>query len=138
MGLLRKHLQLDYNWGNADFKNRAGTSLNFAVNLLADVLHKLYLDIPAPPAPTGLDAGNPTGTSINLTWNADTEGKVIGYSIYINDTDSDTDFHFLTNVSASSNEKFKVTGLENEVTYYFKIKAYNAVFKVSDFSIRDS
>lgn len=133
-----KWMDDNYNWDNADFKNRAGTSLNFAVNLLADVLHKLYLDIPAPSMPIGLDAENPTGNSINLTWNANPEGNVIGYSIYMNDTDSDTDFHFLSNVSASSNEKFKVTGLENDVKYYFKIKAYNVVFKVSDFSNRAS
>jgi hypothetical protein len=32
----------NYNWGNPVFKDRAGESLNLAVNYLADVLHTLY------------------------------------------------------------------------------------------------
>ena len=32
-----------YNWSDPTFKNRAGESLNLAVNILADVLHTLYL-----------------------------------------------------------------------------------------------
>jgi len=32
----------NYNWGNPTFKDRAGESLNLAVNYLADVLHTLY------------------------------------------------------------------------------------------------
>jgi len=33
----------NYNWSNPTFKNRAGGSLNLAVNYLADVLHTLYV-----------------------------------------------------------------------------------------------
>lgn len=36
-------MDLNYNWNNAEFKNRVGESLNFAVNILADVLHTIYL-----------------------------------------------------------------------------------------------
>jgi len=35
----------NYNWSDSTFKNRCGESLNFAVNLIADVLHTFYLDI---------------------------------------------------------------------------------------------
>ncbi|MEM4703555.1 MAG: M14 family zinc carboxypeptidase [Candidatus Bathyarchaeia archaeon] len=33
----------NYDWNNPTFKNRCGESLNFAVNLLADVLHTFYV-----------------------------------------------------------------------------------------------
>ncbi len=32
----------NYNWSNLTFKDRAGESLNLAVNLLADILHTIY------------------------------------------------------------------------------------------------
>ena len=34
----------NYDWNNPTFKNRAGESLNLAVNYLTDVLHTLYLE----------------------------------------------------------------------------------------------
>ena len=34
----------NYNWSNPNFRNRAGESLNLAVNLIADVLHTLYFE----------------------------------------------------------------------------------------------
>jgi len=37
----------NYNWTNSDFKNRAGQSMNLAVNLLADVLHTLSQQNPS-------------------------------------------------------------------------------------------
>lgn len=33
----------NYDWGNPTFKNRAGESLNLAVNYITDVLHTVYL-----------------------------------------------------------------------------------------------
>jgi len=39
----------NYDWNNPTFKNRAGESLNLAVNYLADVLHTLYLEATLPP-----------------------------------------------------------------------------------------
>jgi hypothetical protein len=37
----------NYNWDNSDFRNRAGQSINLAVNLLADVLHTLSQQDPS-------------------------------------------------------------------------------------------
>jgi len=37
----------NYNWTNSEFKNRAGQSINLAVNLLADVLHTLSQQNPS-------------------------------------------------------------------------------------------
>jgi len=38
-------MDLNYDWNNPTFKNRAGESLNLAVNYLADVLHYFYLQV---------------------------------------------------------------------------------------------
>ena len=41
----------NYNWNNPTFKNRAGESLNLAVNYLADVLHTLAVESTTESAP---------------------------------------------------------------------------------------
>jgi hypothetical protein len=41
----------NYDWNNSTFKNRAGESLNLAVNLVADVLHTFYVDVVVPEFP---------------------------------------------------------------------------------------
>jgi len=41
----------NYDWNNPTFKNRAGESLNLAVNYLADVLHTLAVESTTEPAP---------------------------------------------------------------------------------------
>lgn len=43
-GLTCVWMDINYDWGNATFRNQCGESLNLAVNFLADVLHTLYLD----------------------------------------------------------------------------------------------
>jgi hypothetical protein len=45
-------MDTNYNWSNPTFANRAGESLNLAVNYLADVLHSLYLEATESPNPT--------------------------------------------------------------------------------------
>ena len=44
-GLTCKWMDQNYNWSNPTFENRCGESLNFTVNLIADVLHTFYLDV---------------------------------------------------------------------------------------------
>jgi hypothetical protein len=44
-GLTCGWMDENYNWSDSTFKNRCGESLNFAVNLVADVLHTFYLDV---------------------------------------------------------------------------------------------
>ena len=41
----------NYSWDNSEFRNRAGQSINLAVNLLADVLHTLSQQNPSGSAP---------------------------------------------------------------------------------------
>lgn len=42
-----------YNWSDPAFKNRAGESLNLAVNAVADVLHTFYVERVVPEFPSG-------------------------------------------------------------------------------------
>ena len=44
-GLTCVWMDENYNWSDSTFKNRCGESLNFAVNLIADVLHTFYLEM---------------------------------------------------------------------------------------------
>ena len=41
-----------YNWSDATFRNRAGESLNLAVNLVADVLYSFYTEAIIPEFPS--------------------------------------------------------------------------------------
>jgi len=45
-------MNLNYNWSNPAFKNRAGESLNLAVNAVADVLHTLAVESAVVSAPS--------------------------------------------------------------------------------------
>jgi hypothetical protein len=44
-------MDTNYNWNDAAFRNRAGESLNLAVNLLTDVLHTFYSEVIIPEFP---------------------------------------------------------------------------------------
>jgi len=50
-GLTCVWMDQNYNWNNPAFKDRAGESLNLAVNALADVLHTLAVESATEPAP---------------------------------------------------------------------------------------
>jgi hypothetical protein len=51
-----------YNWSDTVFKNRAGQSLNLAVNLVADVLHTFYTETAAP-SPSQSSTSTPSSTT---------------------------------------------------------------------------
>jgi hypothetical protein len=50
-GLTCVWMDQHYNWNNATFRNRAGQSLNLAVNAVADVLHTFYSEVASPEFP---------------------------------------------------------------------------------------
>lgn len=55
----------NYDWNSTVFADRCGESLNLAVNLVADALHTLYVEVNTPiasAAPTNLPAPTPTPT----------------------------------------------------------------------------
>lgn len=45
-------MEQNYDWSNSTIRDRCGESLNLAVNLIADVLHKFYAEIVVPEFPT--------------------------------------------------------------------------------------
>ncbi|MEM3704208.1 MAG: zinc dependent phospholipase C family protein, partial [Candidatus Bathyarchaeia archaeon] len=60
----------NYSWDNPTFRNRCGESLNLAVNLVADVLHTLYVESFAPtptPTPSSTPVPSPTPTAAPTT-----------------------------------------------------------------------
>jgi len=84
---------------------------------------------PGPPsAPTGLIA-TPEAGAIRLTWNANTEADLEGYIIY-----RDTSSPASTEYARMSSTVFLDTNVAEGETYYYRIKAYDRVGNLSDFS----
>ncbi|WP_418509693.1 endonuclease [Corallibacter sp.] len=82
-------------------------------------------DNEVPSTPTNLVASNPTGNSIDLSWNASTDNiAVVSYDIYIDGVNS-------LNTTSTS---FTVTGLSSNTEYCFTIKAKDAAGNESSFS----
>ncbi|WP_433005012.1 glycoside hydrolase family 6 protein [Kribbella sp. CA-294648] len=79
-------------------------------------------DIVAPSAPTGLQAGSVTNTSVALTWTPSTDNVgVTGYDIYRGTTLAGT----------SSTASFTATGLTASTAYSFTVRAKDAAGNVS-------
>lgn len=74
----------DYNWSNPVFRNRAGQSLNLAVNYVTDVLHTLYLD-----ATQQSPAKSPSSISISVSSSTVTVGSSLTVSGSISPVRSD-------------------------------------------------
>lgn len=89
------------------------------------------IDVTAPSPPTLLICNIVGGTYINLSWTASISTDVLGYDIYINDTGSSVNFHYL---NTTTDNYFNHTGLYEEVTYYYKLKAFDEVPFYSVFS----
>lgn len=99
----------------------------------SEIFHTVHIDQVKPSAPAGLKAINATGTSIDLTWELNTELDLEGYIIYMNRTEYDTDKSY-KNITAvnSTTTKYKVTNLSEETTYYFVIRAFDEVPNLSN------
>ena len=75
-------------------------------------------DTQAPTAPSSLTAGNPSSSTIDLSWTASTDNVgVSGYKIYFNDG---------TLATTSSGTSVTVTGLVSNTAYTFYATAYDA------------
>jgi parallel beta-helix repeat protein len=93
------------------------------------------LDRTAPARPTGLTAEALNNHEIFLEWNANTEPDLAGYHIFINDTNNGPtgSFHHIHTIRGFETS-YKVTGLVEQVTYIFRIKAFDEVPNNSSFS----
>jgi hypothetical protein len=126
-------MDANYDWQDPIFKDRCGESLNYAVNLIADVLHSIYsINNTKPEAPKNLKITSVGGNQVELTWDENSEKNLGGYSIFINKTD---DLNAFVNVPINVSKKFNsyvYTDLGDEVNYKFKITAYNILNRSSD------
>jgi hypothetical protein len=127
-------MEANYSWSNPEFKDRAGESLNLATNIITAILKAQYMEsLTAPSKPVGLVIDEVTGYTINLSWAPNTDKNLAGYSIFINKTDSATEFDPEPIANLTGTE-YSVLDLNNETTYYFKIRAYSVVGKLSPYS----
>jgi parallel beta-helix repeat protein len=89
------------------------------------------LDITPPDPPTNLNFIKYGGKFIFITWTGSSSSDVQGYEIFTNDTGSNVNFHYLT---TTTNTYFNHTGLAQETTYYYIVRARDEVPLFSLFS----
>jgi hypothetical protein len=91
----------------------------------------VYVDYP-PATPTGVFSV--TGNQrVDIYWNANIESDLQGYDIFWSPTPDDADFEYM--VSTRRHEtQFTDFDVENSVTYYYKVRAYDSAGHTSDFS----
>jgi parallel beta-helix repeat protein len=93
------------------------------------------LDVTAPYTPIGLSAAPLSDSEVHLKWLTNLHDDVEGYEIYMNKTDSgpEHEFKLIDNVDAENNFCV-ISGLSEQMTYYFKIRAYDGAPNYSPFS----
>jgi parallel beta-helix repeat protein len=92
-------------------------------------------DSAAPKRPEGFNASAVSKSTINLTWHQNSEPDLMGYYIYMNKTgEGQAGEYSLIHTIMSSRNSYDVTGLDEQVTYYFKLKAFDEVPNNSTFS----
>lgn len=108
---------------------------NYTLSQYSNVASETTLDITSPAAPTGLNATGITDKEILLEWDSNIESDLAGYIVYMNDTDYSTtgDFH-VRQILPNDKISYLVTGLSEQVTYYFKLRAFDDVPNNSTFS----
>jgi fibronectin type 3 domain-containing protein len=84
----------------------------------------------APSKPTGLTA-IPGDRQVYLSWNANPEADIAHYDVFYSQTQNDPD---PTRYGSTTQTNDLVSGLTNDITYYFKIKAVNNSLLSSVFS----
>ncbi|WP_455393219.1 Ig-like domain-containing protein [[Eubacterium] cellulosolvens] len=128
-------MDANYDWLDPEFKDRCGESLNYAVNNVAEMLYITYNhNLSTPEKPKNLKIEKVSGNAINLSWSPNTEKNIAGYSLFINNSGSSTEFEDQPIVNVTSGNAYSVTNLNSETTYYFKLRAYSVVGKISEFS----
>jgi len=85
-----------------------------------------------PAAPTGVYSvtGN---LRLDIYWNANTEPDLEGYDIFWSPTPDDADFEYMVSTRRHENY-FTDFDVENSLTYYYKVRAYDNAGHTSDFS----
>lgn len=79
-------------------------------------------DTEAPSNPSGLSASNTTETTTDLSWNASTDNiGVTGYDVY----------RGATNITSVTGTSYQVTGLSENTSYSFTVRAKDAAGNIS-------
>ena len=105
------------------------------------LLHAQEIEIPGPPSPpadvVANDSPNDGGRSITVEWKPSVDdfegGKVSGYAIY-RSTDAE-DYEYVGYVGKGTSEFRDTNGVENGVSYYYKIIAKSRDYGDSEFSL---
>ncbi|UCH89202.1 MAG: fibronectin type III domain-containing protein [Thermoplasmata archaeon] len=101
----------------------------------SNVVSTTIPDITAPSPPGDLKIIVVSGTEVNLTWKANRERDLEGYLVYINHTGEGPEGKFKPILELDPDVNYcNITELEEEVTYHFKVKAYDEVPNYSLFS----
>ncbi len=104
-------------------KDAAGNISDYS-NTVTITTEQIPTDTQAPSAPN-LSAANTTTNSTNLSWNGSTDNvAVTGYIVY----------QGTTNIADIAGTTYNVTGLSENTTYNFRVKAKDAAGNVSDYS----
>jgi plastocyanin len=105
-----------YDWNNQTFKNRAGESLNLAVNYLTDVLQTLYFDASASDTTPPVTTINPSGVLGENEW------FTSDVTVTLSSTDDaeveKTEYSFNNATWASYTTPFTVTKEGSVIIYY--------------------
>jgi parallel beta-helix repeat protein len=92
-------------------------------------------DFKAPSPPSNLQALPLSNSAIELTWESGPEPDIAGHQIYMrSEHDEPSGFYSLFTTVPKAVTSYNFTGLEEEVTYSFKLKSFDEVPNNSSFS----
>jgi parallel beta-helix repeat protein len=100
----------------------------------SNIANSTTLDVTPPAAPTGLTVASKTNDSITLKWNSNTETDLNGYSLFRSTTNNPSNWGESIETIPKGTEEYIDTGLDEEITYYYVIKAFDEVPNYSLFS----
>ncbi|MEM2401597.1 MAG: zinc dependent phospholipase C family protein [Candidatus Bathyarchaeia archaeon] len=125
----------NYNWSNPQFIDRCGESLNYAVNLIADVLHTFYLEIiklDSDPPEISVPEQNPPADNVQPGQNVLVRVNVTDHLTSIKNVTlwykmgDETDWTIVCMAKISQNTyQAEIPGCEGEVWVVYKIVAYD-------------
>lgn len=91
------------------------------------------VDTTPPAAPTGLSVASGDAGTLDITWTANSEQDLAGYDLYRSDTGANDTFSKV-NTALISGTSYTDTGLEDNTTYYYMLKAVDDEGLESEFS----
>jgi fibronectin type 3 domain-containing protein len=94
-------------------------------SLFSEIASATTPDETPPPAPTNLTVFNATVNSLTITWKIDPLSDVVGY--LLNRSYSESGPYDLINPEPITDTQYTDTGLDENTTYYYKIRAIDEV-----------